>query len=502
MMSDPAYTPCMSMFRTQAERRQALALVRIPRANPLLPERVEAEAEALGDAFVPSAPVWSAGEDLDNPNVERLGLLAHELAERWRQRLERHAPTPEELDVYRSVASLALYERTHPALHEELLLGDPVAKVAYWPTFLRDHQRVLQQPGAAQVPPEHLFACFYQIRRAYEAVFHGLSGGSAPAARLRGAAWQSIFGVDPDRYRRFLYAVLPGVPTLITGPTGTGKELVANAIGRSGYIPFDPDRRRFLAPPTLRAIQLSAVPSGLVESELFGHRQGAFTGATQDRSGLLDDCPPGGAVFLDEIGDLDPHVQVKLLRVLEARQFTPVGANSPRPFGGRILAATHVDLSSAIAEGRFRQDLFYRLEGDGIRVPSLRSRLDDDPGELRQIARTLLGRLVPAEVVPELLDEVCGAIDRDLGADWPWPGNVRELAQAVRRVLLHGHCTPEAQEAPGGTLRALAAEGLSMADIQRRYAQHVYDRVGSFAAAGEALGVDWRTVRSWLQSRS
>ncbi len=489
----------MTLFRTAAERRQALALVRLTRANPFLPERVDAEAEALGDAFVPSAPVWSAGEDLDNPNVERLGLLAHELSERWRLRLERHAPTSEELQIYRVVSTLALYERTHPALHEELIDADPVARVDYWSTFLTDHGRVLARPGAAQVAPEHLFACFYQVRRAYEAIFHTLSGGSGPAARLRAAAWQSTFGVDPDRYRRFLFAMLPTVPTLITGPTGTGKELVASAIGRSGFIPFDVDRHRFVAAPTVRAVHLAAVPSGLVESELFGHRQGAFTGADRDRAGLLSDCPPGGAVFLDEIGDLDPHVQVKLLRVLEERRFTPVGANAPRPFHGRILAATHVDLPAAIEEGRFRRDLFYRLEGDGIRVPSLRRRLDDAPDELRQIARTLLGRLVPAEAVGELLDEVCEAIERDLGPDWPWHGNVRELAQAARRVLLHGHCVPDAPAGPSGTMDAMANEGVSMAEVQRRYATLVYERTGSFARAGDALGVDWRTVRSWVR---
>jgi transcriptional regulator with PAS, ATPase and Fis domain len=232
---------------------------------------------------------------------------------------------------------------------------------------------------------------------------------------------------------------------------------------------------------------------------LFGHRQGAFTGADRDRIGILADCPPGGAVFLDEIGDLDPHVQVKLLRVLEERRFTPVGANEPEPFHGRILAATHVDLPAAIHEGRFRQDLFYRLEGDGIRVPSLRRRLDDAPNELRQIARTLLERLVPADAAAEILDEICVAIDRDLGADWSWPGNVRELAQVVRRILLHGHCIPDAAPAAAQGLGALAAEGVSMADVQRRYATLVYERTGSFAGAGDVLGVDWRTVRSWVR---
>jgi len=485
----------MSLFRSTTERRQAEALQRLTRANPFLPQRVEAESDVLGDAFVAGAAVWSAGEDLDNPNVERIGLLAQELSDRWRRRLDRPGVRPEERSIYRSVAILALYERTHPALYDELIAGDPTARVDYWPTFVRDHERVLGTTDGA----EHLFACFYQLRRAYEAIFHGLSGGSGPAAALRAAAWQATFGADPERYQRFLYRMMPEVPALVTGPTGTGKELVANAVGRSGFIPFDAEARRVVAAPTVRAIHLAAVPSGLVESELFGHRSGAFTGATRDRRGLLDACPPGGAVFLDEIGDLDPHVQVKLLRVLEDRRFTPVGANEARPFSGRILAATHVDLPAAIEAGDFRQDLYYRLAGDTIRVPSLRRRLDEAPDELRQIVRTLLSRQVP-DGPPELLDEVCDTIERDLGPDWGWPGNVRELAQAVRRVLLHGHCRPDEGPRPARALDALAAEALPMAEVQRRYAERVYARTGSFAKAGEVLGVDWRTVRSWVRS--
>lgn len=488
----------MSLFRTSHERRQAEALVSLLRANPFLPERIDAEATVLGDAFVPGAPVWSLGEDMDNPNTERVGLLAQELSDRWRRRLERHAPTPDERVAYRAIASLALYERTHPVL-QEALAGKPTARFDGWGAFLRDHERVLGATGVADAEPAHLLACFYQIRRAFEAIFHGLSGGSAPAAALRAAAWQSTFGVDSARYRRFLFRVMPEVPTLVVGPTGTGKELVTHAIGRSGYIPFDPDRRCFVAAPTVRAIHLAAVPSGLVESELFGHQRGAFTGATQDRTGLLDACPPGGAVFLDEIGDLDPYVQVKLLRVLEDRRFTPVGSNTPRPFHGRILAATHVDLAAAIEAGGFRQDLFYRLAGDTIRVPSLRRRLDEDPGELRQIVRTLLGRQLGAHDDDRLLDDVCAALERDLGPDWPWPGNVRELSQAVRRVLLHGHARPQASPTGQDALDRLAHQGATMADLQRRYARRVHARTGSFAKAAEVLGVDWRTVRSWVR---
>ena len=118
-----AYSIGMSLFRDATGRRQAMHLARLAQVNPFLPERVQAEADALGKDHVASAPVWSAGEDLDNPNVERAGLLATELSDRWRRRLERHDASAEELALYRDVATLGLYERTHPTLHDELIAG-------------------------------------------------------------------------------------------------------------------------------------------------------------------------------------------------------------------------------------------------------------------------------------------------------------------------------------------------------------------------------------------
>jgi hypothetical protein len=485
----------MAFFETH-ELPVAHALTQLVRANPFTADRVTAERAVLGPAFAPSQPVWSSGEDLDNPNAERVAMVAQEHGERWRRRALTHPLPDDERALVREVCTFALYERTQSALVDEVLSSDSVGKVGYWPAFVKDHQRVLVEPGLADVPAAHLFACFLQVRRAYNAIFHTLSGGSSTAAGLRAAAWRSLFGVDPSRYRRFLYRALPDVPTLITGPTGTGKELVAQAIGGSGYIPFDPERQRFVAAPTFRALHLAAVPAGLVESELFGHRKGSFTGAIADHAGWLAELPPGAAVFLDEIGELDPVVQVKLLRVLEERRFWPVGSREPSRFDGKIIAATHVDLEVAIDEGRFRRDLFYRLCGDRVRTPSLRERLDDDPGELRQITRSLLARMVPAEALSEVLPDVLAIVARDRGPAWPWPGNVRELAQAVRQALVHGASDP-------GTRTPTAPDGdLTLAEVQRRHAREVLRRAGNYRAAAVILDVDWRTVRSLAGERA
>lgn len=487
----------MSLFRTDAERRRAEHLAALLEANPFLEERASSERAALGADFVPGAAVWSAGEDVDNPNVERIAAVALDDVERWRRRLVAQPAPPDEVALYARVAFLVLYELSWPDLMAATEAA-PTAKVEGWHEFVESHRRLLLEPGAASDSPAHLFACIYQVRRAFQVIFHTLAGGSAPAARLRAEAWRSVFGVHPARYRRFLYRALPEVPTLITGPTGTGKELVARAIGESGYIPFDPHHACFVAAPQVRSIHLSAIPQTLVESELFGHRAGAFTGAVADRAGWLADVPPGGAVFLDEIGDLDPVVQVKLLRVLEARRFTPVGDTHSRPFTGKVLAATHVDLPAAIEAGAFREDLYFRLCGDQVHTPSLRERLDDAPDELRQIVRSLLERTV-GDAAAELLDEVTAQVVADRGEGWPWPGNVRELSQCVRRVLVQGHCRPDSA-VPGGDLASLAAERRSLAEVQRDYAREVYRREGSYKAAAEVLGVDWRTVRSHVQA--
>ncbi len=175
--------------------------------------------------------------------------------------------------------------------------------------------------------PSHVFACFRQIQTAFNHIFDNIIGSSLPAARLRASIWQSIFTHDMRRYRRTMYRKMADFPTLITGPSGTGKELVARAIAGSRYVPFNADRLDFAdeTSETFLPINVAALSPTLIESELFGHRRGAFTGAIGDRKGWLETCPALGSVFLDELGEMDLSIQVKLLRVIETRRFSPVG---------------------------------------------------------------------------------------------------------------------------------------------------------------------------------
>lgn len=205
------------------------------------------------------------------------------------------------------------------------------------------------------------------------------------------------------------------VTVLILAETGTGKELVARAIHEHG-------QRR--AKPFV-VFDCASVPRELVESELFGHLRGAFTGAHADRQGVFEDAD-GGTLFLDEIGELPPDTQTRLLRVLERSEVKRVGSNAYRPVDVRVIAATHRDLQESIQRGSFRADLYYRLAIVPLTIPPLRERADDVPALARHFAA--------AFGAPNALSETTM---RSLVAN-PWPGNVRELRNAVHRIVVLG----------------------------------------------------------------
>jgi len=202
---------------------------------------------------------------------------------------------------------------------------------------------------------------------------------------------------------------------LITGETGTGKEVVARAIHRHG--------RRAARP--FVAVNCAAIPGELLESQLFGHTRGAFTGAIADRVGSFREAD-GGSLFLDEIGDMDPALQAKLLRVLQDRLVTPLGGK-PVAVNVRILAATHRDLERAVREGHFREDLFYRLGVVPLALPPLRERLAD----IVPLAEHFLALSAGGGVAKRLSAEAAARL-----LAHPWPGNVRELRNAMERAAV------------------------------------------------------------------
>jgi transcriptional regulator with GAF, ATPase, and Fis domain len=284
---------------------------------------------------------------------------------------------------------------------------------------------------------------------------------------------------------------------LVTGESGTGKELVARALHTLS--------RRASAP--FVAINCAAMPETLLESELFGHVRGAFTDAHANKLGLFEEASHG-TLFLDELGEIPPGMQAKLLRVLQERRVRPVGASVEREVDVRLLAATNKDLDHEVRAGRFRQDLYYRVNVVTVEVPPLRARGNDV---------LLLAERFISEIGTRTGKSVCGlsaaACDALLGYDWP--GNVRELCNCIERAVALAdadHIVPAnlpavlrrppardvvlhqmgADLAPGGELPSLC-------DVEKSYIRYVLEQVGgNKSSAARLLGIDRRTLHRKL----
>jgi transcriptional regulator with AAA-type ATPase domain len=500
------------LFQSTEDRQRATAISRLVYCNPFLPERMECEKEALGDEFIYSEAAWHFGADPfgTRPNLVVLQQRVEDVANRTRQRLAAGAgASGGELASYEDLVMYLLYYR-YKEVFEQLILAKP-RKLAprelaeRYERFVADTHHFLGVTGV-NLPehhdPAHGFACFFQIRRAFFQIFNHIVGGSMPAARLRAAAWQSIFTHDMRRYRRVMYDRMGDITTLITGPSGTGKELVARAIGLSRYIPFDPKAKTFSEDfaGSFHPLNLSALSPTLIESELFGHRRGAFTGALEDRTGWMELCPPLGTVFLDEIGELDGSIQVKLLRVLQTRTFQRLGESATRQFKGKIIAATNRDLGRDMAAGGFRKDFYYRLCSDLVTTPSLSEQVSGDPKELRSLI-LFIARHVVGEEAEDLTGEVAGWIGKHLGNNYAWPGNFRELEQCVRNVLIRREYHPASADGSAASPAAQLAEDLHAGrltadELIRRYCALVYSQTHNYEETARRLGLDRRTVKS------
>jgi len=260
-----------------------------------------------------------------------------------------------------------------------------------------------------------------------------------------------------ERVKRLVARVADAdAPVLLVGETGSGKEMVARAIHHTG---------RRAAHPFL-ALNCSALPGSLIESLIFGHQRGAFTGAVQRIRGQLE-LAGEGTLLLDEIAEMPVELQAKLLRVLEDRRFRPLGSEEEMPLRARVIAATHVDLEQAIAEGRFREDLFYRLNVVAIQVPPLKDRGDD---------------------IVELLHSFCAQYQRKLrftdeAVAWlcrrRWPGNVRELRNAVERLALLADDDLVDVEALDELIGAQLGDGAREVDRMARAILALPSRIGS-----------------------
>lgn len=283
------------------------------------------------------------------------------------------------------------------------------------------------------------------------------------------------------------------VPVLVLGETGTGKGIIARALHANGERAEKP----------FVTVSCAAIPENLLESELFGHTRGAFTGASADRRGLLEEAD-GGTVFLDEIGELPMTLQAKLLDFVERRVVRPVGSNRERPIDTRIIAATHRNLAAQVTAGQFRQDLLFRLDVVSVELPPLRQRKADIPilaAWFLERARVKHPRAVPSKLGKEAVDALLA---------YAWPGNVRELENMMDRVALLGTSpevsvadlpasVSEARSAPRGEGAAFSGPVRPLIDIERRYAAWALDQMeGRKLATAEKLDVDRKTLAKLL----
>ncbi len=265
---------------------------------------------------------------------------------------------------------------------------------------------------------------------------------------------------------------------VIHGESGTGKELVARAIHHHS------DRRFF----PIVDVNCGALAESILESELFGHEKGAFTGAHQTRKGKLE-IADGGTLFLDEIASISVKMQVELLRVLETKQFTRVGGNKIITSDFRVICATNRNLEAAVAEGTFREDLYYRINVFSIYLPPLRERRSDIPLLANHFLKTYaLAMNKPIrEISPEALDIL---------VRYEWPGNVRELENAIERAMVVG--TPPAirpEDLPMSLERSVSSDSDTLAEVEKRHIAHVLDKYGwNISHAAQALKIDRVTL--------
>lgn len=512
----------MSRFNLPPDHRRILEWVTAAAvANPFLAERAELDARILGTP---------PGESLHSENADDREQVGQRVAGRVEQLLNEcvpifrsvssdRIPTEDRL-LYRNGVWFWIYHRFTAGLDELCLaagqhsLEQVRVRSELFESFQEDLSRFMDFAGKrpnredplamTEADAADVFAFCFQLRRAMHAILSRLSGVSTPMNELRAAVWEAIFTRRLLWSFQYLKDRMANFSTLILGPSGSGKELVAESIGLSQFIPFRPRESLFATVPAgdFRTVNLSALSPPLIESELFGHAKGAFTGATEARQGHLELCSANGVLFLDEIGDLNPEIQVKLLRVLQSREFYPLGSRTLRRFEGRIVSATNQNLDLLVREGRMREDFLYRVGTVVIRVPSLEERLRDTPSEvevlLRHIVRKTLG-----ETDPEVMDDVLVRVAAITQSGHHWPGNVRELEQCARALLVSSDYRPllepvsDRSDVLSSLFESMRRADAPFEEVLQSYSRHAVERYGSYRQAAAKLEVDWRTLKKY-----
>lgn len=498
----------MALFKN-SERTFAESVSKMSFSNPFLNERVELEREALGNDFDDETlPFWSWSlvDEADRPNVILLSQRVKDLTEKLRSRIaDGQAVTDAEFELYDDLAHYVIYYAT--ISYGPGRPNDRETITAIWNEFSTCFDYWMKIDGRRAPSCErkvHVFSYLSQLQDAFFNIFHCVLGRSWSIAKLRARIWQSIFTHDLRRYRRSLYERMHEVTTLITGPSGTGKELVARAVGLSQYREFNVRTKKFAGAEDNRfvAVNLSAFSPTLIESELFGHEKGSFTGATDHRIGYLESVGSQGCVFLDEIGELDLAIQVKLLRLLQSKQFQRIGDTKLRKFSGKIISATNRNLMTEIENGNFREDFYYRLCSDIIETPALIEQIENDPQELEFLVELIASRIAPGDGA-ELTADVVQWSREKMPPHYRWPGNMRELEQCVRNIMIHNDYLPQSNTNSNANptwIDSMNDLSLTADQLLGHYCQLAYSQTHSYEKAAEILKLDRRTVKAKIDA--
>jgi DNA-binding NtrC family response regulator len=418
-------------------------------------------------------------------------------------RAQFHMYHGEDRELVRSAFLFDLFHWLIPQF-DQLIIEQVEAEDRQLPVYFATEALArLRNRGFTKAEACRYFELFFQMRRAFYFIQQSLVGRCPCMVKLRESLWNTIFTHSIHLYDEHLWNRMEDFSTMILGPTGAGKGTAAAAIGRSGYIPFDAKKNTFVENFTTAfiSINLSQYSETLIESELFGHKKGAFTGAIENYQGVFDRCSPYGSILLDEIGEVSQPIQIKLLQVLQERHFLPVGDRQHRRFSGRVIAATNRPMDKIREQRIWRDDFFYRICSDIIVVPSLAQRIGEDAAELKVLldytVRRILGRHSQ-----ELVNQLHKRIVDQLGPEYTWPGNVRELEQCVRRLLVSQRYTPFQMEGEPD-LEHLLRQGIATGDMDAQtliagYCYLLYERHGTFEAVAQRVQLDRRTAKKHI----
>lgn len=485
----------------EQDRRFFGLVARAAFINPFSDTRRELQRQLVEFAGVDAAPLTEGA--LADRAVEIVALRVREFGKQDRADIDSFGGIDRQL-----LRTALLYDIYHRfiddfdgLIREQVDKGDRSCPVPFAGRILG----AIEKQGFTHDEALLYLGFFFQLNRAYFFIRRGLIGDSPSMKELRRQLWDSVFTSDIRWYEEYLWSRMEDFSTLLLGETGTGKGTAAAAIGRSIFIPFNEKSGCFAESFTRNfiAINLSGFPETIIESELFGHKKGAFTGAVDNYDGVFARSSAHGAILLDEIGDVSPHVQLKLLRILQERTFSPVGSHETVQFRSRVIAATNRPLDDLRRRGEMRDDFFYRLCSNTITVPPLRTRIRENPRELDllldHVVRRTLGR--PSEEMARTIRRILAGT---VGGNYGWPGNVRELEQAVRRIVItrryDGDQAPRPTDRHGRLHGAIDRGESSAREILAAYCAMLYERHGTYEAVSQVTALDRRTVKKYIMA--